>query len=324
VPFGLVVTSFGASTAEAWTSQPALGANKDLRFLLDNYVKACMEYDSGAVQDKYKKALADWDAASKKAKAEGGKAPKKPGVPKNPHLDQHSPCVLYNAMVLPLAPYAIRGTIWYQGESNSPTANVYEEIMATLIKDWRGAWGQGDFSFLFVQLANNGTPQTSPQSGVPAEARKREAQLRNLSIPNTGMAVTIDIGDANNIHPKNKQDVGLRLALAAEALVYGYDVVYSGPIYDKMEIKDNSVILHFSHVDGGLVARNDKLVGFAIAGEDKKFVWADARIEGDTIVVSSPNTGKPVAARYGWDKNPIVSLYNKANLPASPFRTDNW
>jgi sialate O-acetylesterase len=185
-------------------------------------------------------------------------------------------------------------------------------------------WGQGDFPFLYVQLANNGKLQTSPQSGAPAEARKCEAQLHNLSIPNTGMAVARDIGDANNIHPKNKQDVGLRLALIAEAKVYGYDVVYSGPIYDKMEIKDSSIVLYFKHVDGGLVAKDEKFAGFAIAGEDKKFVWADARVEGDTIVVSSPEVAKPVAVRYGWDKNPIVSLYNKAKLPASPFRTDSW
>jgi sialate O-acetylesterase len=136
--------------------------------------------------------------------------------------------------------------------------------------------------------------------------------------------VARDIGDANNIHPKNKQDIGLRLALIAEAKVYGFDVVYSGPIYDEMEIQADSIILYFKHIGGGLVARGGKLTGFAIAGEDKKFVWADAKIEGDMIVVSSPEVAKPVAVRYGWDKNPIVSLYNKAMLPASPFRTDNW
>jgi sialate O-acetylesterase len=326
VPIGLVVTSYGASTAEAWTSRPALTENKKLKFLVDKFDKACKDFESGAAQQEYKTTLADWESAAAKAKAEGKKEPKKPGAPKDPRNDQHSATVLYNAMISPLVPYGIRGAIWYQGESNSPTADVYEEIMANLIANWRTVWGEGNFPFLYVQLANYGKAQTEPQSHISAETKKYEAQLHNLSIPNTGMAVAIDIGDANNIHPKNKQEIGRRLSLIAEALVYGRRVEYSGPTFEKMYKKGNSIVLQFGHVGGGLTTRggNGKLTGFAIAGEDRKFVWADAKIQGDTIIVSSPTVEKPVAVRYGWDKNPIVSLYNEAGLPASPFRTDKW
>jgi sialate O-acetylesterase len=315
VPIGLVTTAYGASTAEAWTSRSALAANPTTAFLLDEYKKRCEDFDTGQAKAKYDQALADWQKASDQAKAENTKASKKPGAPKNPHQDQHSPCVLYNGMVAPLVPYAIRGAIWYQGESNGPTAKIYDKIMETLIKDWRQAWGQGNFPFLYVQLANYGKED---QTKVV-----RQKQLENLSIPNTAMAVTIDIGDAKNIHPKNKQDVGLRLSLAARALAYGESIPYMGPIYDSMSVEGNSIRLKFKHIDGGLIAKGGDLKGFTVAGEDKKFVPATAKIDGEMVIVSSPDVPKPAAVRYGFEGNPAVNLYNKADLPASPFCTDN-
>lgn len=323
VPVGLLTTAYGGSTAEAWTSRPALEANKQLKFLLDDYAEMCKDYDSGNAQKKYDEKLAKWKEASAKTKAEGEKAPGKPGPPQNPHLDKHSPCVLYNGMVAPLVPYAIRGAIWYQGESNERTEEIYDIIMETMINDWRQAWGQGDFPFLYVQLANFRDRPDKPARGG-GFTLIREKQLNNLSIPNTAMTVSVDIGDANNIHPKNKQDVGLRLSLQARALAYGENITYSGPVYDYMLIDGDKIRLHFKHVGNGLIAKGGKLNGFAIAGRDREFVWADAKIEGDTIVVSSAKVDKPVAVRYGWDENPIISLYNKEGLPASPFRTDDF
>ncbi len=323
VPVGLLTTAYGASTAEAWTSRPALEANEQINFLLDDYAKKCEDYDSGNALRRYEGQLEKYKQLAEKAKAEGEEPLKKPGRPRNPHTDQHSPCVLYNAMVAPLVGYAIRGAIWYQGESNEQTYRIYDVIMEAMISDWRRAWGQGDFPFLYVQLASyRKNPEKIASGG--GFTMIREKQLKNLSVPNTAMAVTIDIGDANNIHPKNKQDVGLRLSLPARALVYGEDIIYSGPLYDYMLIEGDTIRLHFKHIGSGLIAKGGKLDGFAIAGADRVFVRADAKIEGDTIIVSSEKVDKPVAVRYGWDENPIVSLYNKEGLPASPFRTDDF
>ncbi len=243
-------------------------------------------------------------------------------VPRSPY-DPNQPTVLYNAMIRPLIPYAIRGAIWYQGESNAGRAYQYRQLFPAMITDWRTHWDQGDFPFYFVQLANFLHPQAEP--GDDAWAELREAQLMTLRLPNTGMAVTIDIGDADDIHPKNKQEVGRRLALNALRLTYGKDVENSGPLYDSMQIEGKRIRLTFTHVDGGLVAKGGgALKGFAIAGADKHFVWADAKIAGNTVVVSSHKVKHPVAVRYAWASNPVCNLYNKAGLPASPFRTDDW
>ncbi|MFA0752919.1 MAG: hypothetical protein IMHGJWDQ_000683 [Candidatus Fervidibacter sp.] len=226
-------------------------------------------------------------------------------------------------MVAPLIPYAIRGVIWYQGESNVGRAYQYRKLFPALIASWRKAWGQGDFPFLFVQLANYLPRRSEPSESAWAELR--EAQLLTFkTVPNTGMAVAIDIGEADDIHPRNKQDVGKRLALAALAIAYGQKIVWSGPIYRSMRIEGNRIRLFFDHVGSGLVAKGDKLVGFAIAGKDRKFVWAKAEIEGDTVVVWSEQVPEPVAVRYGWADNPECNLYNREGLPASPFRTDDW
>jgi sialate O-acetylesterase len=192
-----------------------------------------------------------------------------------------------------------------------------------MIKNWRKDWGLGDFSFLFVQLAN--FMETKPEPGDSAWAELREAQLMTLDLPNTGMAVIIDIGEADNIHPKNKQDVGKRLALWALAKNYRKDIVYSGPLFKSMKVEGNKAILSFDYNGSGLMAKGSgKLEGFAIAGEDRKFVWADADIEGDKVVVSSDKVSVPVSVRYAWADNPVCNLYNNEGLPASPFRTDSW
>lgn len=245
------------------------------------------------------------------------------GLPRPPQALQNRPTTLYNAMIAPLIPYTIRGAIWYQGESNAGRAYQYRTLFPTMIQDWRTRWGLGDFPFFFVQLANFMTPQQNP-SEAETWPELREAQTMTLRLPNTAQAVIIDIGEADDIHPRNKQDVGTRLALAALHLTYERDVVYSGPAYREMTREGNTIRLHFDHVGSGLVARGDALKGFALAGADSQFVWADARIDGETVVVSSPAVADPVAARYAWANNPVISLYNQEGLPASPFRTDDW
>ena len=233
---------------------------------------------------------------------------------------QHHATLLYNGMVAPLMPYAIRGVIWYQGETNAPRADQYRTLFPALIHSWRKSWGQGDFPFLYVQIA--------PLNAGPIDrAELRDAQRETLSLPNTAMVVTLDIGEEKDEHPPNKKDVGHRLALAAFNLVYDQDVVYSGPLYKDMKIQGNTIRLTFDHVGGGLIARGGTLKGFTIAGADQKFVPAQAKILGDTIVVSSPDVRKPIAVRYcfqNWPGEKNVTLFNKAGLPASSFRTDDW
>ncbi len=234
------------------------------------------------------------------------------------------PVIRYNGMIAPLLPFAIKGAIWYQGETNVGRAAQYERVMASLISDWRARFESGDFPFLVVQLASFLERRDAP---VDSEwARLREAQLHvSRNVPHSGLAVTIDIGDAKDIHPKNKQDVGERLALVALARVYGRKVEYSGPTFRSMKIEGARARLSFEHASGGLVPKDGgRLKGFAIAGEDGRFVWADTDVEGKQVVVSSPEVKRPVAVRYAWADNPEANLYNRAGLPASPFRTDDF
>jgi sialate O-acetylesterase len=235
----------------------------------------------------------------------------------------HFPSVLFNGMINPVIPYGITGAIWYQGESNAGRAYQYRTLFPKMIEDWRIRWGSGYFPFLFVQLANFEFRNPEPAESDWAELR--EAQLMTLNYPNTGMAVIIDIGEADDIHPRNKQDVGKRLFLAAKKVAYKEDLVFSGPIYKSMRIDGNKVILEFDHIGGGLISKNNKpLTGFALAGSDKQFYWAEARIIGDEVIVVSDKVEEPAAVRYGWDTNPACNLYNAEGLPASPFRTDSW
>jgi sialate O-acetylesterase len=230
---------------------------------------------------------------------------------------------LYNAMIAPLAPYAIRGAIWYQGESNAGQAERYRTLFPTMIQSWRKTFGQPELPFLFVQLAPYMDKTDKPTESAWAELR--EAQLMTLSkLQNTGMAVITDVGNEKDIHPKPKQPVGERLALAARGIVYKDKIEYSGPVYESLKIDGDKAVLRFSHVGQGLEARGDKLTGFTIAGEDKVWHNAEAKIDGETIVVTSDKVSKPVAVRYGWANFPVVNLWNKDGLPATPFRTDNW
>ncbi|MBI4023839.1 MAG: 9-O-acetylesterase [Verrucomicrobia bacterium] len=247
--------------------------------------------------------------------------------PGNPN----SPYILFNGMIQPLIPYAIRGAIWYQGESNVPRAGEYRKLFPAMIRSWRQAWRQGEpaagtdqtFPFLFVQLANYLQTPNEPEESAWAELR--EAQLKTLKTPGTGMAVAIDVGEAADIHPKNKQDIGQRLALNALNHVYGLkEIVPSGPLFSEATVEGNKIRIRFTQTGGGLLAKGGPLTGFAIAGKDRKFVWATAKIVGDAVLVASRDVPKPVAVRYAWANNPACNLYNKAGLPASPFRTDNW
>jgi sialate O-acetylesterase len=243
----------------------------------------------------------------------------KPIDGKNPNVA----CALYNGMIHPIQPYAIAGAIWYQGESNAGRAFQYRTLFPLTVQSWRDTWGQGDFPFLFVQLAPFMKIEPEPKESSWAELR--EAQLlTSQKVKNTAQAVITDVGDEKDIHPKQKEPVGHRLALAALALAYGKKVDYQGPEYDSMKVDGNKAILSFKNLGGGLVCKGDKLTGFAICGEDKKFVNADAVIQDDKVIVSSPNVAKPVAVRFGWANYPVVNLWNKAGLPASPFRTDNF
>ncbi|TWU36094.1 sialate O-acetylesterase [Novipirellula artificiosorum] len=229
--------------------------------------------------------------------------------------------VLYNGMLAPLLPYAIKGAIWYQGESNAGRAAQYRTLLPTMIKDWRDHFGVGDFPFLVVQLANFMAVQQQPVE--PGWAELREAQSMTAKHDDqVGLAVAIDIGEANDIHPRNKQEVGRRLALSALGIAYGQDLVYSGPEFDTVEYRNGKAFVKFKHVGSGLVARGDSLKGFAIAGDDKTFVWGEAKIDGDTVIVSSPGVATPASVRYGWANNPTVNLYNQEGLPAIPFRSD--
>lgn len=240
-----------------------------------------------------------------------------------PELQRLRPCGAYNGMVHPLEPYAIRGVIWYQGEANTHEAKLYRELFPAMIHAWRSAWGQGDFPFLFVQLAPF---ESQEQIAFPPEgewAEMREAQLLvSKTAPNMTMVVTTDVGERHNIHPRNKEPVGHRLALAARAMVYGEKIVSSGPAYRSMTVKDSCAVLSFDSVGAGLEARGVDLKGFTIAGEDMKFMPARASIQGERVVASNPAVPLPAAVRYGWSNYPEVNLFNVDSLPASPFRTD--
>ncbi|MGC1781137.1 MAG: CIA30 family protein [Acidobacteriaceae bacterium] len=236
---------------------------------------------------------------------------------------EEPPSGFYNGMIAPLIPISIRGVVWYQGESNALRAYQYRKLLPALIEGWRGAWHASDLPFLIVQLPNHGPAVPAPQQSAWAELR--EAQMMAARLPHTALVVTIDLGQENNLHPPDKVDVGKRLALAAEATVYGQRVAYSGPLYESAQIEADKIVLRFRDVFAGLRTRDGKpLRGFAIAGADRKFVWAEAQIAGDWVIVSSPTVSHPIAVRYDWADSPDGNLTNNTEIPASPFRIDNW
>jgi sialate O-acetylesterase len=317
IPIGLINTSWGGTKAEAWTSEDALTDypqfSKDIQLLHDT------------AQVNAKKAAAAQRIAEWKQKAAAGDTPstRLPG----PYNPQDLASSIYNGMIAPLIPYAFKGVIWYQGEQNGSRGREYRTLFPNMIQNWRSKWEQGDFPFIFQQLVNFHPAVKDPGENAPW-AELREAQFMTLSnTPNTAMAVGIDIGEANDIHPVNKKDVGIRLALAARQLAYKEKkLVSSGPLYQSMKQREHTIVISFSNTGSGLVSKDGQpLKYFAIAGEDKKFVWADAVIKGNTIEVSAPGISNPVAVRYAWADNPEgVNLFNKEGLPASPFRTDDW
>lgn len=245
-------------------------------------------------------------------------------LPPAPYIPapQNMPTVLYNAMIHPLIKLPIAGVIWYQGESNADRAHQYQTLMPLLIKDWREKFNNKDLPFYYVQLANYMKRREQPEPSAWAELR--EAQLKTLALPNTGMIVATDIGDAGDIHPKNKQEIGYRLANIALAKTYGVNMPYSGPLYKSFVKKGNAFAVSFNYNNGLKASDGKRLKGFEIAGSDKVFHWADAKIEGDTIIVTSPKIKEPVAVRYNWADNPDGNLTNASGLPASSFRTDEW
>ncbi|MFT3789219.1 MAG: sialate O-acetylesterase [Tepidisphaeraceae bacterium] len=320
VPIGLLVTSYGASTAQAWTSRDALLSNDKLKQLVPEYEQKKSDFASGAAQTKYEQALKDWEKASADAKAAGKPEPRKPGAPKDPSQDQHNPSVLYNGMVAPLVPYAFRGAIWYQGESNGYNNEIYLPLMQTLIADWRKAWNT-EFSFLSVQLAGYHAPATQPADRSQI-ASVREAQWQTmLTVPNAYTVTAFDIGDAKNVHPKNKQEVGRRLALAARANVYGEkDLEWTGPLLKSATVEGSTVRLQFTHAKE-LVPAGFALTGFALRTEDG-WSWADARIDSNAVLVRVPEGKSPIEVRYAWADNPVANLVNGERLPALPFRVE--
>jgi sialate O-acetylesterase len=320
VPVGLINTSWGGTPAEAWTSQPTLQAEPSLKGLLTQQTRQLDNYEKSI--DAYVAELQKHKAQLQQARTKAGALPNLP-TPPQPLRAQNLSSTLYNGMIAPVIPYAIRGAIWYQGESNAGRAHQYRTLFPAMIRNWRQDWKQGDFPFLFVQLAPFMKIESEPQESNWAELR--EAQLLTTkAVPNAAQAVITDVGDEKDIHPRWKEPVGARLALAARALAYGEKITYSGPTYKDMKVEGDKVVLTFDHVGGGLVAKGGPLTGFAIAAEDGKFVKAEAEIQDDKVVVWSKQVARPAAVRFGWANFPVVNLWNKDGLPASPFRTDDF
>ena len=337
-PIAILHSSWGGTPIETWISLNAFLREPALTKPLQNWEKALEQYRKTqadpALVANYLTALKTW----KKDAVPPTPEPSNPdpmGMP-SPSRRPQTPGVSFNAMIAPLIPYAIRGALWYQGEANGSAGLEYRELLPRLIQDWRGRWGT-EFPFLYVQLPINGRDaQPVAQAGWPW---LREAQLLTLKLPRTGMAIALDVGNPNDVHPTDKIDVGHRLALLARRDIYGEKLVASGPIFTDsgIGIVNGEIVLHFKETGSGLTPGQatwlapgmdplpvDHLIGFFIAGENRKWVEAETKIEGNSIVVSSPEVPKPVAVRYGWANSPRCNLYNKEGLPASPFRTDTW
>jgi len=311
VPVGIVLEAYGASTAESWLPRETVAADPLLKPRLEAFDSRVTYFRAHAG--------ATNAGAPPAPQTINGRAQSANGPLRDPVQDQHEPTVLYNGMIAPVLPYAIRGILWYQGESiigGRHGVEVYPHTMETLVKEWRARWGEGELPFFFVQLAALDNVSNNPAV--------REAQAQLLKLPNTAMAVTIDIGDETNVHPKNKAPLGERLMAIALAKTYGRKAEYTGPVYDSMKIEGCNATIRFTHA-AGLMAKGGAPAEFEIAGADQNFAPANAMVAGDTIVVSSPQVAAPVAVRYAWKDYPKgANLYNAAGLPAAPFRTDSW
>ncbi len=310
-PVGMIHSAWGGTLAQPWMRIEFMKNDDYLKPLLDWY------------RDQYWL----WEQECQKAEKEQKPKPQ----PQGGARPQDKASSIYNAMIAPMTNMVIKGAIWYQGESNAGNGYLYRDLFPTLIQNWRCDFRNFQMPFYFVQLASYtdhkpGEPVTAYR-GQPRNhcwAELREAQLMTNTMKHTGMAVAIDIGQTNNIHPGNKKDVGERLARWALAKDYGKEIDYSGPLYAGYRIEGNKIRVFFDYVGDGLVFKEDKAKGFAVAGQDRQFVWADAEIDGSTVLVSSEDVKNPVSIRYAWDIDPETCLYNTANLPASPFRTDDW
>lgn len=310
VPVGLISTNVGGTPAEAWTRREVLWNDSELKPILERYANNAATFE---------RSMIEFQMAEAKARANRSELPK---PPQNNPINYQRPAGLYNGMIAPLIPYGIRGAIWYQGESNAGAAYQYRHLFPTMIDNWRKDWGEGAFPFFFVQLAPFMKITTEP--GESAWAELREAQLITTKIsPKTGMAVITDVGEENDIHPRKKEPVGARLALAARGIAYGEKIEYSGPELGNVDIKGDKIELKFTHAKG-LKAESGEVKGFTIAGSDRKFYNAQAKIQGDKVIVWSDKVPIPAAVRYGWANYPVVNLQNSAGLYASPFRTDDW
>ena len=308
VPVGVIDSTWGGTVAEAWTRMAALGADAALAPLFVSWGKMTERQSDAVLAGK------EEQRQREEAKAQGKPEPQ---FPWHPQLTSWGPGMLYNGMIAPLTPFPIRGVIWYQGESNSALARApfYSRVFGTMIEDWRKQWGVGDFPFLFAQISSFKSNATEDW------AELRQQQLKALALRNTAMAVTIDIGNPDNVHPTDKVDVGLRRALAARALSYGEDISYSGPIFRQATPEGHAIRVWFEHHAKGLAAKGGELTGFEVAGADGKFVAATATIDGHTVVASSDAVAEPMVVRYGWANSPQCNLFNGEGLPASPFNS---
>jgi sialate O-acetylesterase len=323
IPIGLIQSCVGGTAAECWMDKRVLESNEVFKPILTNWEEKIKKYplELSIFKENYNSLIQKWKEDSTTAMNNGKMPPRKPSEPDGPG-SRNTPSGFYNGMIAPLIPYTIQGAIWYQGEANAKRPHQYRKLFSALIKSWREKWGLGDFPFYYVQLPNLNRESEPSKSGW---TELRESQLMSLNIPNTGMVTTIDIGESANLHPKNKQEVGRRLALIAESKIYNKKVFCSGPLFKSMKIDGPIVRLTFDNIADGLIAKeSDVLTGFMIASRDKKFLPANAIIEGNLILVWNKSIESPLAVRYAWADDPKGNLYNSAMLPASPFRTDEW
>ena len=324
VPVGLIDNAWGGSAAEAWIRRDRLDKLPAAKPYMEQWKNTEANYDEAKINADFKKKLAAWETRAKAARESKKPVPNKPRAPRNPLVGQHRPANLYNGVLKPIIGYGIKGAIWYQGESNSSRAKAYRDVFTLMIESWRQDWNQGDFPFYWVQLADFKDEVATP--GDSSWAELREAQSLAMKLRNTGQAVITDLGEAHDIHPKDKQNVAKRLARWALAKDYGYDIVHRSPQYKALQRNGNKVVLHFEYVGGGLDTFDVRTpVGFTLAGNDEVFHPAKAKIVGkDRIEVWSDAVPNPIAARYAWADNPVCNVQNREGLPLTPFRTDEF